>query len=74
MLLRQPDMDAFEDVMSTEEVVEDWESSEDIPAHWRHVVLHCLKHDPNERIGLRELVAFWDNARHEINECRHKAD
>lgn len=69
MLLRQPDMNAFKDVMSTEEVVEDWESSEDIPAHWRHVVQECLKHDPNERIGLRELVAFWDNARHEINEC-----
>jgi hypothetical protein len=33
MLLRQPDMNAFKDVMSTEEVVEDWESSEDIPAH-----------------------------------------
>jgi hypothetical protein len=33
MLLRQPDMNAFEDVISTEEVVEDWESSEDIPAH-----------------------------------------
>jgi len=69
MLLRQPDMNAFDDIMSTEEVVEDWESSEDIPTHWRHVVQECLKPNPNERIGLRELMSFWDNARHEINEC-----
>ncbi len=33
MLLRQPDMNALKDIMSTEEVVEDWESSEDIPTH-----------------------------------------
>ncbi|WEW59251.1 hypothetical protein PRK78_004720 [Emydomyces testavorans] len=67
MLLRQPDMDAFEDVTSTEEVVEDWESSEDIPAHWRDVVQGCLKHDPNERIGLRELTAFWESESMEIS-------
>lgn len=67
MLLRQPDMDAFEDVMSTEEVVEDWGSSEDIPAHWKHVVQNCLKQSPNERIGLRELLTFWDGVRHEID-------
>ena len=66
MLLRQPDLNAFEDVTRTEEVVEDWRSSEDIPAHWRHVVQDCLKHDPNERIGLRELLAFWNGVRHEI--------
>lgn len=69
MLLRQPEMNAFEDVTCTEDVVEDWESSEDIPADWRHVVQDCLKHDPNERIGLRQLVAFWDGARHEISKC-----
>ncbi|KAI0003448.1 hypothetical protein F4779DRAFT_634602 [Xylariaceae sp. FL0662B] len=69
MLLRQPDMNAFENIESTEEVVEDWDSSQDIPEHWRHVVRSCLKHDPNERIGLRELTAFWDGERHKVNEC-----
>ncbi|KAI1175975.1 kinase-like domain-containing protein [Nemania sp. FL0916] len=69
MLLRQPDMDAFEDVTSTEEVVEDWQSSEDIPVHWKQVVQDCLRRDPNERIGLRELTAFWDDARHKMNDC-----
>ena len=64
MLLRQPDMNAFEDVESTEDVVEDWTSSDDIPAHWKHVVQSCLKRNPNERIGLRELLAFWDGVRH----------
>ena len=68
MLLRQPDMDAFDDIMSTEDVVEDWEASEDIPPHWRRVVQDCLKHDPNERIGLRELLTFWDDASHEMND------
>ena len=67
MLLRQPDMNAFEDLTSTEDVVEDWESSGDIPAHWKHVVKECLKHNPNERIRLRELLAFWDGARQEMN-------
>ncbi|PVH69878.1 hypothetical protein DL98DRAFT_438076, partial [Cadophora sp. DSE1049] len=69
MLLRQPDINAFKNIRSTEEVVEDWGSSEDIPAHWRQAVQDCLKHDPNERLGLRELLAFWDNVRYEINEC-----
>lgn len=68
MLLRQPDLDAFEDVRSTEEVVEDWGSSEDIPGHWRHVVESFLRHDPNERIGLHELLTFWDGERQEFNE------
>lgn len=63
MLLRQPDMNSFEDVLGTEDVVEDWDSSEDIPAHWKRVISNCLKNEPNERIGLRELLAFWDNAR-----------
>ncbi|KAI1076824.1 kinase-like domain-containing protein [Whalleya microplaca] len=67
MLLRQPDMIAFEDIESTEEVVEDWESSEDIPAHWKHVIQRYLKHDPNERISLRELTDFWDGVRREMN-------
>lgn len=70
MLLRQPDVNAFEEITSTEEIVEDWESSEDIPAHWRHAVQECLRHDPNERISLRELVAFWDDARHKTKDCK----
>jgi serine/threonine protein kinase len=63
MLLRQADINALEDVTSTEEVVVDWESSEDIPAQWRNVVENCLNYDPTQRIGLRELLAFWDAAR-----------
>ena len=43
-------MDAFEGIISTEEVVEDWESSEDIP---RHVVQGYLKQNPNKKIDLR---------------------
>jgi hypothetical protein len=64
MLLRQPDMGSFEDIESTEEVVEDWDSSDDIPEDWKRVVHHCLKHDPNERISLQELLDFWEIAKH----------
>lgn len=68
MLLRQPDMNALEDITSTEELVEDWDSSEDIPGSWRHVVQDCLKYDPTERTALCELLTFWDCARHEMME------
>ncbi|KFY00531.1 hypothetical protein O988_03271 [Pseudogymnoascus sp. VKM F-3808] len=61
MLLRQPDLDNFDDVTCSEEVVEDWESAENIPDHWKNVVHNCLHHDPNKRIGLRDLVTFWDS-------------
>ena len=63
MLLRQPDMGSFEDIESKEEVVEDWDSSDDIPEDWKRVVHHCLKHDPNQRIGLQELFDFWEIAK-----------
>jgi serine/threonine protein kinase len=61
MLLRQPDLDNFDDVTCSEEVVEDWESAGNIPDHWKNVVHDCLHHDPNRRIGLRDLVTFWDS-------------
>lgn len=68
MLLCQPDLDKFDDITCTEEVVEDWESSENIPEHWKRVVEDCLHKDPNKRIGLRELVAFWDSERQAMYE------
>lgn len=63
MLLRQPDMEAFDDVMSTLDIVEDWGSCDDIPLSWKRTVGRCLKRDPNERINLNELLAFWDEVR-----------
>ena len=69
MLLRQPDFNSFDDVTCTEDVVEDSESTEDIPENWKRVVRDCLHHDPNKRIGLRELVSFWDSERQRINKC-----
>jgi hypothetical protein len=61
MLLRQPDLDDLDDVTCSEEVVEDWESAKNIPDHWKNIVQDCLRHDPNNRIGLRDLVTFWDS-------------
>ncbi|OBT60797.1 hypothetical protein VE03_09898 [Pseudogymnoascus sp. 23342-1-I1] len=67
MLLRQSDIDGFDDVTCIEDVVEDWESAEDIPDNWKRAVRDCLHHDPNERTGLRELVDFWDSEKRGIN-------
>ncbi|KFY81613.1 hypothetical protein V500_11249 [Pseudogymnoascus sp. VKM F-4518 (FW-2643)] len=68
MLLRQPDLSGFDDVTCTEDVVEDWESTEDIPENWKRAVRDCLHHDPNKRIGLSELVGFWDSERKGMSE------
>ncbi|EPE34282.1 Protein kinase-like (PK-like) [Glarea lozoyensis ATCC 20868] len=66
MLLRQPDMGSFEDITATEEISEDWNMSEDIPLHGRDAVDRCLMKDPNERIGLHELVTFWSKEKREV--------
>lgn len=63
MLLRQPELDGFDNVSCTKDVIKDWESAEDIPEHWKRVVRDCLHHDPNKRIGLRDLVTFWESER-----------
>ena len=31
-----------------------------IPDHWKAVVMRCLECDPNKRIGLSDLVRFWE--------------
>ncbi|KFZ05786.1 hypothetical protein V501_08021 [Pseudogymnoascus sp. VKM F-4519 (FW-2642)] len=68
MLLRQPDLDGLDDIARIEDVVEDWESAEDIPEQWKRVVENCLHKDPNKRIGLRELVDFWNSERQAMYE------
>lgn len=58
MLLRQPDTD-FQDIESTLDLVEDWTGCEDIPTSLKQVVEKCVDRDPNKRMGLEELVAFF---------------
>lgn len=42
-------------------IVVDWsEDAADIPDHWKAVVMRCLERDPNKRIGLIDLVRFWE--------------
>ncbi|CAG8972765.1 hypothetical protein HYALB_00006857 [Hymenoscyphus albidus] len=66
MLLEQTDMDIFDDGESTEEVVVDWKSPGDIPESWKGIVRRCLEIQPNDRIGITELVTFWDCERHKL--------
>ena len=57
MLLEQVTQSEVEDL---EEVVISWsDMAKDIPEEWKSVVNRCLLPDPNERIGLSELVDFW---------------
>ncbi|OAL48661.1 hypothetical protein IQ07DRAFT_645437 [Pyrenochaeta sp. DS3sAY3a] len=58
MLLRQPESD-FEDIGHPDELITDWEQSEDVLTTWKQIVDRCMSRDPNERPDLSELVAFW---------------
>ncbi|KAH8744314.1 kinase-like domain-containing protein [Diaporthe sp. PMI_573] len=68
MLLRQCNKDDFEGIENTEDIVEDWTSSDDIPSHWKEAVEGCLKRDPNDRTGLQDIHDFWEAARKDLNE------
>ncbi|KAK0655570.1 hypothetical protein B0T16DRAFT_432809 [Cercophora newfieldiana] len=60
MLLRQPESD-FEDIEHPDQLITDWDKSEDIPATWKQMVDRCMSRDPNKRPDLSELVGFWMN-------------
>ena len=56
MLLEQVTQSQVED-----QVIVSWsEVAKDIPENWKGVVNRCLDPDSNERIGLLELVDFWE--------------
>ena len=60
MLLEQVPQSEVEDL---DEVVVSWSDvTRDIPDDWKAIVSRCLDPDPNERIGLLELVDFWATA------------
>ena len=57
MLLEQVTQSEVEDL---DEVIVSWSDMViDIPQGWKDVVNRCLDPDPNQRIGLSELVDFW---------------
>lgn len=60
MLLRQPESD-FEDIEHPDQLITDWEKSEDIPMTWKQIVDRCMSRDANARPDLSELVGFWTN-------------
>lgn len=59
MLLRQPDM-AFDEIEHPDDLVTDWNDTEDIPSSWKELVDRCMSRDPNERPDLASLVRFWE--------------
>jgi hypothetical protein len=70
MLLRQPETD-YEDIEHPDDLITDWDKSEDVPGAWKEIVDRCMSRDPNERPDLDELVGFWVkewNARKFLND------
>ena len=66
MLLEQVTQDEVEDLG---EVIVSWSDTvKYIPEDWKGIVNRCLDPDPNERIGLLELVDFWAAVQHKGRE------
>ncbi|KAF3922411.1 hypothetical protein AA313_de0204638 [Arthrobotrys entomopaga] len=57
-LLRQPDSD-FEDIKHPDDLVTDWDESENIPSAWKQMIDRCMSRDPNRRPDFSELSEFW---------------
>lgn len=71
MLLEQVTQTEVEDL---DEVFVSWSDvAQDIPEDWKGVVSRCLDPDPNERIGLLELVDFWATAQGNGQACHAAA-
>ena len=67
MLLEQGTQSEVEDLS---EVVVSWSGVvKDIPEDWKGIVSRCLEPDPNERIGLLELVEFWGAVQRKDQAC-----
>lgn len=57
MLLEQVTQSEVEE---REQITVSWSDlAEDIPEDWKDILSRCLDPDPNERVGLLELVDFW---------------
>ncbi|KAF2233622.1 kinase-like protein [Viridothelium virens] len=60
LLLEQVSQSEIENNRS---VVVAWsKGEEDIPDDWKAIVYRCLEPDPNDRIGLAEVLNFWKDA------------
>ncbi|KAI5862902.1 kinase-like protein [Durotheca rogersii] len=60
MLLQEVQQEGVED-LDPKRIIVNWsDNAGDIPDHWKAVVMRCLEHDPNKRIGLTDLVRFWE--------------
>ncbi|KAI1169764.1 kinase-like protein [Nemania sp. FL0916] len=60
MLLQEVPQGDVQD-LDPENIIVGWsEDADDIPEAWKAVVMGCLERDPNKRIGLTDLVRFWE--------------
>ena len=47
--------------LDRQSIIVGWsDEANDIPDIWKAVVMGCLERDPNKRIGLGDLVRFWE--------------
>ena len=62
MVLRQPNME-WEEIEHPNDLVSDWNETDDIPVAWKNLVDRCMSSDPNSRPDMAELdslIALWD--------------
>lgn len=67
MVLEQVAQSEVEDL---DEVIMSWsEAANDIPDDWKAIVRRCVDSNPNKRVGLSELVNFWEARKSQHGEC-----
>ncbi|KAL3469848.1 hypothetical protein BJX99DRAFT_264770 [Aspergillus californicus] len=61
ILLKQPDMDDWDEVEHPSDLVTEWMGTPgDVPEEWKGMIDRCMAIHPNERPGLVELTGFWE--------------
>jgi len=68
MLLRQPDMDGWDEIEHPTDLVTDWTDADNAPESWRQMVDRCMSTDPNRRPGVALLAEFWEAATSEFSD------
>lgn len=67
MVLEQVAQSEVEDL---NEFVMSWsKAANDIPDDWKAIVRRCVDSNPNQRVGLSELVNFWEARKCQHGEC-----
>ena len=62
MVLRQPSSEGWDDIDHPNDLVSDWDGTDDIPVSWKSTVEQCIAENPNQRpdmAHLKEMLLTW---------------